>query len=83
MATKRAPNFTEMEKELLVSLVAERRHVLENKKTDAVTLKVFYEFHMCTYIYLSIRITAHRKFPSRLLFRNTFVNVNIGLYTII
>ena len=34
MATKRAPNFTEMEKELLVSLVVERRNILENKKKN-------------------------------------------------
>ena len=79
MATKRAPNFTEMEKELLVSLVAERRQVLENKKTDAVTLKVFYEFHMCTYIYLSIRIIGFYSTPEIFFaFPKHNVNVNIG-----
>jgi hypothetical protein len=34
---KRAPNFTKPEKDSLISIVAQYKNIVENKKTDAVT----------------------------------------------
>lgn len=34
----RGPNYSQSEKDLLISLVAKHKNILENKKTDAVTI---------------------------------------------
>lgn len=36
---KRAQNFSEAEKMILTNLIQQYKHILENKKSDAVTLK--------------------------------------------
>ena len=35
----RAPNFSEEEKSIIFHCIAKKKHVIENKKTDAVTNK--------------------------------------------
>ncbi|KAJ8964659.1 hypothetical protein NQ314_004723 [Rhamnusium bicolor] len=37
--SKRARNFTDMERNLLFDLVMEQKHIIENKKTDATTIR--------------------------------------------
>lgn len=36
---KRAPNYTNNEKELLLNIIEHHKHIIENKKTDGVSVK--------------------------------------------
>lgn len=40
MSRKRSPNWLASEKDLLLSLVSEHFNIIENKRTDAVTLSL-------------------------------------------